>query len=88
MYLHLGNDILVNSMDIIGIFDIENTSTSNITKAYLNDKNNPKKIINVSYEMPKSFIICVNKKNEETLYISQISVSTLKKRANNIILSN
>jgi len=88
MYLHLGNDVLVNSIDIIGIFDIENTSTSNITKAYLNGKNNPKHIINVSYEMPKSFIICLNKKNEETLYISQISVSTLKKRANNIILSN
>jgi len=80
MYLHLGNDVLVNTKNIIGVFDIENTSTSNITKNYLNSKNH-KNIVNCSYEMPKSFIICVDEKSEEKLYISQISVSTLKKRS-------
>ena len=32
MYLHLGQDVVVRSRDIIGIFDIENTSVSKITK--------------------------------------------------------
>ena len=81
MYLHLGNDVLINTKDIIGIFDIENTSTSRLTKKYLNDKSDKKTIVNVSYEMPKSFIICKNNSNEEILYISQISVATLRKRA-------
>jgi len=80
MYLHLGNDVLINTKDIIGIFDIENTSTSRLTKKYLNDKSEKKTIVNVSYEMPKSFIICKNN-NQEFIYISQISVATLRKRA-------
>ena len=37
MYLHLGNDFMVNTKEIIGIFDIENTSVSKITKDFLNE---------------------------------------------------
>ena len=35
MYLHLGEDIVVCDNEIIGIFDIENTSVSKITKDFL-----------------------------------------------------
>ena len=38
MYLHLGGDIVVRSSDIIGIFDIENTSVSKLTKEYLGEQ--------------------------------------------------
>ena len=36
MFLHLGNNYLVNTKDVIGIFDIENTSVSANTKEFLN----------------------------------------------------
>lgn len=88
MYLHLGNNYLVNTDNVIGIFDIENTSTSSITKNFLSNKNKAYKIINVSYDMPKSFIICMNENKEQFLYISNISVSTLKKRAKNTTFSD
>lgn len=78
MFLHLGNDVVVNTNSIIGIFDIENTSTSHLTKNFLSNTKN-KKIVNVSYEMPKSFIIC-NYENKEIIYITSISTATLKKR--------
>ena len=78
MYLHLGNDVMINTNKIIGIFDIENTSTSKISREYLNSPN--KKVITVSYEMPKAFVVCINEDNEEEIYITQISSSTLKKR--------
>ena len=84
MYLHLGNDYLINTKDIIGIFDIENTSTSRFTKEFLSAKTSGKKVVSVSYEMPKSFILCTDDEGGEVLYISQISVSTLRKRANMI----
>ena len=77
MYLHLGNNYLVNTDNVIGIFDIENTSTSSITKNFLSNKNKAYKIINVSYDMPKSFIICMNENKEQFLYISNISVSVI-----------
>ena len=35
MYLHLGADISVNKKYIVGIFDLENTSTSKKTREYL-----------------------------------------------------
>ena len=80
MFLHLGNDVIINTKCIIGIFDIENTTTSQLTKNFLNNTKN-KKIVNVSYDMPKTFVICKEKEKEE-IYITSISVATLKKRHN------
>lgn len=76
MYVHLGNEITINDKGIIGIFDIENTSLANDTRDFLKKSTGSGKIVNVSYEMPKSFIVCDNK-----VYISQISASSLYKRA-------
>lgn len=80
MYLHLGQDIVVRSRDVIGIFDIENTSISKITREFLTFQEQYRKVINVSYELPKSFVLC-QEKDGVTVYISQISCSTLKKRS-------
>lgn len=83
MYLHLGEATVVCDRDIIGIFDIENTSVSKHTKEFLNAAGKGSRTFNVSYEMPKSFIVCYDKKEKETVYISQVSASTLRKRAEN-----
>lgn len=81
MYVHLGNEITINEKGIIGIFDMENTSLGNDTREFLKRSTNDGNVVNVSYEMPKSFIICSDKKAGETVYISQISAATLLKRA-------
>ena len=83
MYLHLGQDIVVRSSDIIGIFDIENTSVSKSTKEYLGEQEKRRRVVNVSTELPKSFIVCSDEKNrgEIVVYISQTSCATLKKRS-------
>lgn len=80
MYLHIGNDVLINTKELIGIFDIENSSTSQLTKDFLNNAAKLDRIRTVSYEMPKSFIVCMDKDLTETVYVSQISCATLKKR--------
>lgn len=84
MYLHLGQDVVVPSRTVIGIFDIENTSISKITKEFLGSEEKLHHVVNVTMELPKSFVVCREKRNgeEETVvYISQISCMTLKKRA-------
>lgn len=83
MYLHLGQGVVVRSRDIIGIFDIENTSVSKTTRDYLTIQEKNHRVFNVSTELPKSFIVCSDsqKKDEFTVYISQISCATLKKRS-------
>lgn len=80
MFLHLGNDVLINTKNLIGIFDIEKSSISKFTKEFLGNAEKTKRIVNVSYEMPKSFIVCLDEYFNETVYISQISTATLKKR--------
>ena len=80
MYIHLGNEMVVNEKDIVGIFDLETTTISKHTRKFLEVSEKRKQVINVSYELPKSFII-TNKNNENKVYISQISTSTLQKRS-------
>lgn len=80
MFLHLGNDYIVNTKEVIGIFDIENTSVSKITKEFLNEASKNRRVVNCTYEMPKSFIVCLDNDFTETVYISQMSCATLLKR--------
>ena len=81
MFLHLGNDCVVRKSEIVGIFDIENTSISKDTKTFLSSVSKKGKVVYVTNELPKSFIVC-QKDGKTTTYISQISVQTLRKRDN------
>ncbi len=83
MYLHLGQDFVIRDKDIIGIFDIEKTSTEKITRDYLNKKSSNRDIIYVSFEMPKSFVVA-EENGREKIHITNISTATLKKRANKL----
>ena len=81
MYVHLGNETVVKEDEIIGIFDIETTTVSQKIRLFLEKAEKSKIVKNVSYELPKSFIVTNNKK-ENSVYISQISPLTLQKRSN------
>jgi len=58
MYLHLGQNTVVPEPSIIGVFDLDNTTGSHITRKFLSDAEKAGNIINVSDELPKSFVIC------------------------------
>ncbi|HOC32594.1 MAG TPA: DUF370 domain-containing protein [Ruminococcus flavefaciens] len=78
MYLHIGNNYSVDVRDIVGIFDIENTTVEKCTKLLLERAEKEKKCIYTTYEMPKSFIVTMND-GRERVYISQLSAATLRK---------
>lgn len=79
MFLHLGQYTVVRTDEIVGIFDIDNTTVSKHTRKYLAEAEKQKKVVNVSIELPKSFVVC-NKNGNEKVYISQLSPTTLIKR--------
>lgn len=81
MYLHLGEKTVIRTENILGIFDLDNSTVSKNTRKFLAKATKQKRVINVSYELPKSFIICTEK-NDWKVYISQISAQTLLKRNN------
>lgn len=80
MYLHLGMDKVITFDEIIGIFDLDTTTVSKRTRDYLSKAEKAGIVENVCYDIPKSFIVCRDKKGNEKVYISQISSSTLLKR--------
>ena len=83
MYLHLGQNTVVPEDTVIGIFDIDNSSWSYITRNYLNEAEKNKKLINISDDIPKSFVLCGGKtyNTESIVYLSQLSSQTLLKRS-------
>jgi len=85
LYLHLGQNTIVKQKDIIGIFDIEKASTEKRTREFLAKAEKNGQVVNVSYEMPKTFCVCVHPQTGVRVYITPISVQTLQRRQNNIL---
>lgn len=82
MYIHLGEETTVRDSEIIGIFDIENTSIGKYTKEFFSKAEKNKWVRYVNFEMPRSFVVC-EKDGEDAVYISPISAATLRKRIRN-----
>ncbi len=82
MYIHLGQETVIRSDDVIGIFDLETTTVSKNTRIFLEKAEKKGEVVNVSYELPKSFTLTNEKESKKNkVYISQISSSTLFKRS-------
>ena len=80
MYLHLGQSVVVPYRDVIGIFDLDNSSYSHLTRSFLERAEKAGRVVSVSGEMPKSFALCKKKGEEPMVYLSQLSSATLKGR--------
>ena len=81
MYIHLGNNTMLRTDEIIGIFDLDNASVSKRTRDFLSRAEKEKRVITTSYELPKSFVIASSKKGETKIFLSQLSSNTLLKRS-------
>lgn len=80
MYLHLGQNTVVNMKDIVGVFEMDNSTVSKHTRNSLTRAQKEHRVVNVSMELPKSFIVC-REGGREIVYLSQISTATLLRRA-------
>ena len=80
MYIHLGNNVMLPTSDIIGIFDLENTSISKRTREFLNKAEKEGRVITITYDLPRTFVIAGKNFKDAKIYISQISSQTLLKR--------
>ncbi len=80
MYLHLGNNTIVRKENIVGIFDLDNSTVSARTREFLTNAEKSGNVVNVSDELPKSFVVC-RENDGYKIYICQLSPITLIKRA-------
>ncbi|MBQ4105898.1 MAG: DUF370 domain-containing protein [Clostridia bacterium] len=85
MYLHLGQETIVDTKDIVGIYDMDTSTVSKWSREYLNQAEKEGRVVNVSFfDLPKSFIICKSDRGlKEIVYISPLSSQTLLRRSQN-----
>ncbi len=80
MYLHLGRETVVRADTVIGIFDSDNTTLSRSTRDFLNMREKQGRVVSITDDIFKSFVVCVDENGEEVVYLSQVAAATLRKR--------
>lgn len=78
MYLSIGNDMAVRESSIIGIFDLDNTTTSKRTREFL-EKNEKEGQVVPCDDLPKSFVLTAEY-GLDRIFLTPFTSATLEKR--------
>lgn len=78
MYLSIGSDMAVRESSVIGIFDMDNTSTSRRTREFLSRAEKNGEVVPCD-DLPKSFLLTAEY-GFSRVYLTALSPSTLEKR--------
>ena len=76
MYVDIDTDSLVNGDDVVGIFDLDNTTVNKFTNVFLYKMQAEGKIEYLVSDIPKSFILM----KDGTVFVVELSSQILKKR--------
>lgn len=79
MYLHLGQSVVVPEKDVIGIFDLDNSSWAYKTREFLDRAEDEGRVVLAGADLPRSMVLC----GDGTVYLSQLSSATLRSRVEN-----
>ena len=79
MYLHLGQDTVIDDKNIVAMFDIDACTVSKKTRDFLAAAQKNGEVVNVSFELPRSFVVC-RENGRNVVYISHLSTKTLSNR--------
>ena len=80
MYLHIGQNEILPQRRIIGIFDLDTCSAGKRTREYLARAEREGVVLDVSGDLPKSFVLCDHPYHRQIVYLSQLNSATLQKR--------
>lgn len=78
MYLSIGNDFAVRDSSILGIFDLDNTSTSKRTRAFLDNAEALGQVVPCD-DLPKAFVLTAEYGLTQ-VHLTALSSYTLEKR--------
>lgn len=80
MFLHLGNDVVIRSEEIVAVFDMDNTTVSKQSRNFLAHAQKTGEVVDICDDLPKSYIIA-NCGGITKVYISSVSSRTIAKRS-------
>ncbi|WP_322972558.1 extracellular matrix regulator RemB [Pseudalkalibacillus salsuginis] len=76
LFIHLGENVVVQARDVVAIFDYEIAKGSEETKEFLDYHQRKDKLEIINSELIKSIVLTT-----EEVYLSPLSSVTLKRRA-------
>jgi extracellular matrix regulatory protein B len=81
MYLHIGQNELIPDRRIIGIFDLDKATYNKRAQSFLNRAQAEGVVLDISGDLPKSFVVCDHPYHPQLIYLSQLNTATLQRRA-------
>lgn len=73
MYLHAGRDTVIRIKNILAVFDLDYASQNTDTLEFLRRAEKEGRLVNVTKELPKAFIVT----DDNKVYLTQLSSQTL-----------
>ena len=80
MYIHAGNNRMIRTKSIIGVFDMDTATMAGTTRDFLRAAEREGRLVNIREDIPKSFVVCCER-GKKTVYLSQMASATLLRRA-------
>jgi len=81
VYLSIGKTTVIPEDSILGIFDLDTSSQSFLTREFLAAAEKGGRVFNAAEDIPNSFVLC-EEKDANRVYLSQSTSRTLFKRVN------
>lgn len=82
MFIHLGGEKIIRASELIAIFDLSIEKSSKISKSFVQNAQKERNFEVIGEEECKSLVVTKTK-----VYYSPISSTTLKKRANVLLMA-
>ena len=79
MYINIGGDFSVRADTLVGIFDLDNTSSSKWTRSFLKQAQQAGAVVEATDELPKSFLV-TSEYGLRRVYLTKNNAAILEKR--------
>ena len=80
MYLHIGGNEILPEKRIIGVFDLDQCTCGKRGQEYLRLAEEEGAVLDVSGDIPRTFVVADHPYHRQIIYISQLNSQTLLKR--------
>ena len=87
MYVDIGYDLAVRAGQVLGIFDLDNTSWSNRTREFLTRAQEEGNLIEATDELPKSFVL-TQEYGQTRVYLTKYNAAVLGRRFSSVQETN
>ena len=80
MYLTLGKETVIPENTVLGVFDLDTSTQSPISREFLSQAEKKGQVINTAEDLPISFFICEDRK-KTLVFLTQSSSRTVYRKS-------